>query len=143
VKLIDVKHLKWLETREAQSLYAPCAYCLSAEKYAAYVQNWRERNEISVFACLNEGEYAGIIVLETQKDCAEILGIAVKSELRGRGVGAYMIAACTEELRVRTVTAETDDDGVEFYRRTGFCAQRFVKHFADGDVVRYRCEKRL
>ena len=41
-------------------------------------------------------------------------------------------------LRYGIAEAELDN-AVEFYRKSGFGTTRFIRHFPDGDAVRYNC----
>ncbi|MBR5057039.1 MAG: GNAT family N-acetyltransferase, partial [Clostridiales bacterium] len=70
---------------------------------------------------------------------AEILGIAVKESLRKKGIGKDMVYQVMEAESLKKNTAQTDDDAIRFYRRSGFEAERIVIEYPDGSAVRYNC----
>lgn len=51
---------------------------------------------------------------------AEILDIAVKPEFQGKGIGSRLIDYVFSQFSVNKITAETDDDAIEFYIKYGF-----------------------
>ena len=53
-------------------------------------------------------------------DTAEILDIAVKPEYRKHGIGKSLIDFIFTQFPIDNITAETDDEAVEFYKRCGF-----------------------
>lgn len=129
-----------LLSRGAYEVYAPCMYIPSYEKYTAMMEGLLHDAACRVFMCLEGGEMCGIIALELMPDgSAEIRGIAVREDMRHRGIGSFMVRGAVREVNVRSLTAETDDDAVGFYRQSGFSVSRFMRHFDDGDVIRYKC----
>ena len=83
----------------------------------------------------------GVIVvsfIERQK--IEIIGIAVDTSVRGKGVGSYMINQVINNYGLLSVYAETDNDAVGFYRNNGFNIVEFSEIYGDETVVRYKCE---
>ncbi|RLP77871.1 GNAT family N-acetyltransferase [Mycetocola tolaasinivorans] len=53
-------------------------------------------------------------------DPAEIMYIAVHERARGLGPGRLLVQDITDAVTDRVVSANTDDDAVDFYRRLGF-----------------------
>ena len=114
------------------SVYDPTPECLKhrAEKYT-------EDKNISVYACKIDGVYAGIVVLKTENNTAEILDIAVKPEYRKNGVGRKLIDFIFTQFPIDTITAETDDDAVGFYQKCGFAVTPTGEV---GSTSRYFCK---
>jgi len=140
MELCEIKNSPWLLSREAFEIYRSCMYRASFSDYLEEMGK-QAADGCRIFVCRADGAYQGIIVLDAAaRTRAEITGIAVRQESRGRGVGKFMVFSAADALKIRRVFAETDDDAVEFYRRLGFSVQPFVRHFSDGDVTRYRCE---
>jgi ribosomal protein S18 acetylase RimI-like enzyme len=73
----------------------------------------------TLFAFELEGKNVGCMGVEISNltQC-EIKHIAVSSEHRGKGIGSKMISFVLEMYP--SVSAETDFDAVEFYRKFGF-----------------------
>lgn len=137
----------WLTSEEAFSIYAPCMYQPTYADYKALMEKYLSDPSVKIFVCDMDGEKAGILVLKEIEvaegsetgDEAEILGIAVKENLREKGIGKEMIYQVMETEHLKTITAQTDDDAIGFYRKSGFEAERVVIEYPNGSVVRYNC----
>jgi len=75
----------------------------------------------------------GLVVNETS---AEVLHIGTRSESTGNGHGRQLLFAAADHLYLWQLTAETDDDSVEFYRRCGF---RVYETQPRAERRRFRC----
>ena len=53
-----------------------------------------------------------------------------------------MIYQVMENEHLKRITAQTDDDAIGFYRKSGFEAERVVIEYPNGSVVRYNCIRR-
>ncbi|MBU7595841.1 GNAT family N-acetyltransferase (plasmid) [Metabacillus halosaccharovorans] len=62
--------------------------------------------------------------------------IAVSSEHRGKGIGSRMIEFLSEEFTL--ITAETDKDAVDFYRKYGFSITSLGEKYPG--VERFLCD---
>ena len=137
----------WLTSEEAFSIYAPCMYQPTFDDFVAQMEEYWGDPSVKIFVCEREGEKAGILVLKeacTSRETdvepeAEILGIAVKESLRKKGIGKDMVYQVMEAESLKKITAQTDDDAIRFYRRSGFEAERIVIEYPDGSAVRYNC----
>ena len=121
-------------------VYKDCMFLPSEEKFARKVDGFLADDAIELFACLEDGEPKGMMVVSfAQAAQTEIVGIAVAQAARHRGIGSYMIAQLMEERRLPSVYAETDDDAVVFYRKNGFEVVKVAEEYDGETVVRYRC----
>ena len=140
----------WLTSEEAFSIYAPCMYQPTYEDYKALMEKYFSDPSVKIFVCDMDSEKAGILVLrETEAPPgpetgveAEILGIAVRKDLRGKGIGKDMVYQVMEIEHLKRITAQTDDDAIGFYRKSGFEEERVVIEYPNGSVVRYYCIRR-
>jgi ribosomal protein S18 acetylase RimI-like enzyme len=140
MEIFDAKNTPFLLTTEAFEIYSQCMYQPTFDEYKNELSELASKPAISIFVCSYQQENAGIIVLTVLPgSSAEILGIAVKDKLKRLGIGKFMINSAAAVLGLKNITAETDDDAVNFYQRSGFAIQAFVRHFPDGDVTRYQC----
>ena len=140
MEIKDVKGSLFLESSAAFEIYSQCMYKATFEEYKAEIAGLSARSDIHIFAVICQGDYAGMIVLERQADnTAVIIGIAVKKALQRRGIGQFMVQRASGLLQADRIIAETDDEAVEFYRKSGFGTTKFIRHFPDGDAVRYDC----
>ena len=140
----------WLTSEEAFSIYAPCTYQPAYEDYKSLMEKYFSDPSVKIFVCDMDGEKAGILVLKEIEAAewsetgveAEILGIAVRKDLRGKGIGKEMVCQVMETEHLKKITAQTDDDAIGFYRKSGFEAERVVIEYPNGSVVRYNCIRR-
>ena len=105
---------------EILALMKPSVYDPTLERLKCRTEKYSADKNIFVYACKIDGVYAGIVVLKTENDTAEILDIALKPEYRKRGIGKSLIDFIFTQFPIDTITAETEDEAVEFYKRCGF-----------------------
>jgi ribosomal protein S18 acetylase RimI-like enzyme len=86
-----------------------------------------------------QGEFVGCIGIEviSLNECV-IRHIAVSSEHRGKGIGSKMIKFLAELYKF--ITAETDKDAVDFYRKYGFGITSLGEKYPG--VERFLCQYR-
>jgi ribosomal protein S18 acetylase RimI-like enzyme len=84
-----------------------------------------------------EGEIVGCIGIEiiSLNEC-EIKHIAVSSVQRGKGIGSKMIKYVSDKYPL--LSAETDNDAVDFYRNYGFDITSLGEKYPG--VERFLCE---
>ena len=91
-----------------------------------------------VFAYLEDEELLGAIIVRESTSEVIIECIGVNNRRRGSGIGSelvkYIQGICCKQL-----FAETDDSAIGFYRKIGFNSNKVVKHYKNGDIVRYEC----
>ena len=111
------------------------------EKFNKKIDQFLNDNSIKIFACLNEGEIEGVIVVcFVEQSKIEIMGIAVGLSARGKGIGSYMINQIVKYYGLISVYAETDNDAVGFYLKNNFSVTEFCETYGDETVLRYKCE---
>ena len=129
----------WLISEEAYTLYAPCMYQPSREKYRAQTERYCADPSVKLFVCEDHGKPVGLLVLDLSGSSAEILGIAVSEDRRRHGIGRQLILWAMASLRLNSLEARTDEDAVGFYLKCGFAAERHVIQYPDGSAVRFHC----
>ena len=139
LKVYRCQESDWLLSEEAFELYAPCMYQPTFEKYAGKMMEYLSDSAVRIYVCERGGSRAGILVLDCSREEAVILGIAVSEACRGCGVGQYLIRGATQSEKLKTVTAQTDDDAIGFYRKCGFRDEATSEEYPNGTVVRYIC----
>lgn len=94
--------------------------------------------EAELWAVWDASGPAAVVGVRQRDGAGEITHIAVRADIRGRGVGGRLIRWLRFQYQsVTTWTAETDDDAVGFYRALGFLVEALPSRYPD--VVRYRC----
>lgn len=116
--IVDVKAN--LFDPEVLTLLKPSVYDPTPERLKRRAEKYSADKNTFVYACKIDGVYAGIVVLKTGNDTAEILDIAVKPEYRKHGIGKSLIDFISTQFPIDNITAETDDEAVGFYKRCGF-----------------------
>lgn len=116
--IVDVKAS--LFDYEILALMKPSVYDPTPERLKCRAEKYSADKRTNVYACKIDSVYAGIVVLKTENDTAEILDIAVKPEHRKHGIGRSIIDFILNQFPIDTITAETDVDAVGFYQKCGF-----------------------
>ena len=122
------------------SLLAPSTFDPTLEKLKKRAEKYKYNERIHAYAYLYCDKYVGIVVFETDGNRATVLDIAVTERYRELGFGTRLINSVFENFKVNTLTAETDDDAVNFYLKCGF---RIIQTKTVFDTKRYVCEKTL
>lgn len=129
-----------LTDQNIYQLLAPTAFDPTPEKLKNRAAKYKYNERVHAYAYLYCDQYVGIIVFETCDDCATVLDIAVTERYRELGFGTRLIDSVSQNFEVSTLTAETDDDAVNFYLKCGF---KIIKTKTVFDTKRYVCEKKL
>jgi len=124
-----------LNTNAAYEIYSACMYKPSPEKYRTLIDEYLSDTAIHCFGSFENGRLVGILIVRH----GEILGIAVHSDKRIQDVGRTLIRHALSIFPA--LSAETDSDAVNFYRRCGFECTAFERTFPDGCRIRYECKK--
>lgn len=106
------------------------------EKLSKLTENYHKNEDIFPFASLDRNKISGIIVVQkTENEIYEIIDIAVDKNHRKQGIASKLIDYVIENLGIKTLFAETDDDAVGFYEKYGFKTE-VTK---DKEYTRYKC----
>ena len=129
------------EILQTYGIYKHCMFMPTKEKFNNKVDLFLNDNSVKIFACFEQDEVLGVMVVSfIEKKKIEIIGIAVNSSVRGKGIGSYMINQVVNDYGLLSVYAETDNDSVGFYRNNDFSIVEFSEIYGDEPVVRYKCE---
>ena len=129
------------EILQTYGIYKHCMFMPTKEKFNNKVDLFLNDNSVKIFACFEQDEVLGVMVVSfIEQKKIEIIGIAVISSARGKGIGSYMINQVVNDYGLLSVYAETDNDSVGFYRNNGFSIVEFSEIYGDEPVVRYKCE---
>ena len=139
LELIELTHKN--EIFQTYEIYKHCMFMPTEEKFNKKIDQFLNDNSIKIFACFNQGEIEGVIVLSfVEQSKIEIIGIAVELSARGKGIGSYMINQIVKYYGLISVYAETDNDAVGFYLKNNFSVTEFYETYGDETVLRYKCE---
>jgi len=102
------------------------------------VQCYKSEDNLELYGIESEDEIAGVIGFR-QMDGGNINieHIAVKPERRGEDYGRGLILELIAAFKPESITAETDEEAVEFYRAIGFGIESLGEIYPG--VERYRC----
>ena len=129
------------EILQTYGIYKHCMFMPTKEKFNNKVDLFLKDNSVKIFACFEQDEVLGVMVVSfIEQKKIEIIGIAVNSSVRGKGIGSYMINQVVNDYELLSVYAETDNDSVGFYRNNNFSVVEFSEIYGDETVVRYKCE---
>ena len=129
------------EILQTYGIYKHCMFMPTKEKFNNKVDLFLNDNSVKIFACFEQDKVLGVMVVSfIEQKKIEIIGIAVNSSVRGKGIGSYMINQVVNDYGLVSVYAETDNDSVGFYRNNDFSIVEFSEIYGDEPVVRYKCE---
>ena len=90
------------------------------ERVARVLEAYRTEADRKVFVWEVGGELVCAAGLRVAGAEAEVLHIGTRLDQVGRGFGRDLLRAIAASLGLSQLTAETDEDAVRFYRRSGF-----------------------
>ena len=138
-KLIELTNKD--EVCKTYEIYKHCMFMPTEEKFNKKIDQFLNDNSIKIFACFNQVEIEGVIVVSfVEQSKIEIIGIVVDLSARGKGIGSYMINQIVNDYSFISVYAETDNDSVVFYQKNDFSITEFYEIYDGETVVRYKCE---
>lgn len=132
--ICDVKEI--ITEPDILKLLAPSVYNPAEERLLNRAKKYQEYEETNVYVYIEDNEYKGIVVFEIVNNSATILDIAIKPEHQGQGIGSKLIDFIFNNFNVHSITAETDDDAIGFYKKYGFAVAKTETKF---NTKRYIC----
>jgi len=94
----------------------------------------------NLFIALDKVEITGIMGLDdTASPYGWILHLAVRPDVRMRGIGRKLIVDTMKALSLKSVALETDQDAIGFYRACGFEVVEIKSRWPG--VRRFRCTR--
>lgn len=138
---MKIKKLSTLkELQDGYKIFCHCMYQPTEEKYRKKMTEWMEEKNTIVYAAMEANGIKGMVVFRLcQDNTAEIMGVAVHPAYRLQGIGSALIRQVAKEYGIEKTVAETDDDAVLFYQKSGFDIQKTERRFLGEKAVRYTC----
>lgn len=106
-------------------------YVLSALK------EYKEQDSMTLYGFEDEEQLVALIGIEKQNQEVQIKHLAVLPENRLKGYGRGIISEMISAVKPEVVTAETDEEAVDFYRNIGFIVYSLGEKYPG--VERFRC----
>lgn len=133
------------EVEEISTVVLPLAirelltYATSASKIDDEYMLCQQHDNRKLYGYKLNKKFIGCIGIElTAENSCEIKQIAVSPFERGRGIGKRMIDFICEKHAVSLISAETDLDAVNFYKKSGFTITSLGEKYPG--VERFWCE---
>lgn len=140
MNIINIKNN--LNDERVLAIVSLSQYMPTTENLKSLAHKYESDSTISAFACVDDGIVCGIIILKRiVYNEFEIIGIATDHNHRKKGVASKLISYATNILNCSIITAETDDDAVDFYRKYGFKIKSLGEKYPG--IVRYLCTLKL
>ncbi|WP_404328780.1 GNAT family N-acetyltransferase [Mesobacillus maritimus] len=118
------------------------SYATTMEKVDYELARYIDSSNRKLYEYLLNDEIVGFVVVRiitSQHD--EIKHIAVLPKLRGQSIGSKMVKFVCEKHGLSLISAETDCDAEEFYRKYGFEVINLGEKYPG--VKRFRCEYKV
>ncbi|WNR47084.1 GNAT family N-acetyltransferase [Paenibacillus roseipurpureus] len=108
------------------------------DRLEAVIRQYEQNEDAWLFAYESEGILVGIIGFELNAMQEMTLHhLAVEPESRGVGFGRGLLLEIIEEMQPTRITAETDEEAVQFYRNVGFVVRSLGEKYPG--VERFLC----
>lgn len=137
MEIINIKEK--LKSEELLGILAESVYMPTAERLNSRAEAYINNSDIIVLGASMNNRFLGIIVLDYSGDSElVILDIAVLKSIQKQGIGRTLIEYVKETYQPKCITAETDDDAVDFYRKIGFTVKSLGEKYPE--IMRYECK---
>lgn len=123
-----------LDNPIVRKIMAYSVFDSSSEAMDNKAAEYRSHESRQIYGWVENGEILGVCGFEVHSGHVEILNIAVDENIRKHGIGKGIVMALSEKYEM-AIKAETDDDAVEFYRKTGFETNAMQKY----NIRRWTC----
>ena len=123
-----------LDDPVVHKILSHCVFENSPKGIEKAVNEYRQYASRLFYGWIENGELLGVCGFEVHSDYVEIRHISVDENTQRRGIGRSIVTALREKYKV-AIEAETDNDAVAFYRKTGFDTTAIRKY----DVRRWVC----
>lgn len=121
------------------SIISECLYEQRKEKINSLAEDYYNNPNIETYGYYLEDKIYGVIVIEKKNiGNLNILNIAVSKDHQRQGIGSKLVDYVISELDPKILTAETDDDAVDFYRKHGFSIKSLGEKYKN--ITRYKCD---
>ncbi|OAO89065.1 hypothetical protein AXX17_ATUG04830 [Arabidopsis thaliana] len=122
---------------EEQSAYLLELFCEEFGLQLSQAEIWTDPG-LTLYGYKADDEIIGVVGSRLdENNVLEIRHIAVHPDERGKGYGRGIVLELLAKTNPDALVAETDDDGVNFYRAIGFTIESLGERFPG--VERYRC----
>ncbi|NLG24810.1 MAG: GNAT family N-acetyltransferase [Clostridiales bacterium] len=136
----DVK--RGLTSAEAAPLLAASMFDPTPSRVAERARALQADPNAAAWGLYERAKLIGLIAVDrSEPGAARVRAIAVAEGARRSGVGAALVRHAGRMLAPGALIAETDDDAVGFYRKTGFSVEPLGEVYPG--VRRYRCALNL
>lgn len=126
---------------EVATLLAESIGNATEEKLQELIQSCASDEFPSIWIARYNDEIVGVLRLDSRDIGCTITHIATHPGFRRRGIGRKLVEFIREKLKFGHTVAETDDDGVSFYKACGFDIESQGKN--EFGVQRYKCVRRF
>ncbi|WP_211747604.1 GNAT family N-acetyltransferase [Paenibacillus sp. Marseille-Q4541] len=107
------------------------------EHIESALKEYREQDALQLFGFEDEEQLVALIGFEKQGKEVQIKHLAVLPENRQKGYGRGIISEMISSVKPDVVTAETDEEAVDFYRNIGFIVYSLGEKYPG--VERFHC----
>lgn len=126
--------------QEALKLLTRCfVYSEKPQKFEAKIDLLTANRNCRFYGFYSKNhELLGILILEIENSVSAIIqAIACDQYHEKQGIASQLIEFGQKDTSVTNLIAETDDNSVDFYQKTGFSVENLGEKYPN--VRRYRC----
>ncbi|WP_414043397.1 GNAT family N-acetyltransferase [Macrococcus sp. EM39E] len=130
-----IKEIKSIDELNHE-IYEICRLAINKERVKTYLNQLIASHNEKLFLYKSEKQILGVLGIKVAKNICEITCIAVKEEHQENNIGSNFIEFLKKKFT--TITAETDNDAVYFYRKNGFEIKSLGEKYIG--VERFLCQ---
>jgi len=116
-------------------IFEDVVYDPSEKKVKDILLEYKQNTDKKLYGYYLENKIIGIIGIKNNFDFIEVLHFGIHPEYRGKNLGSELMDYIKN--RNKTITLETDDDAVIFYKKYGFICTEF---YDEKKGKRYNCK---
>lgn len=135
IRCIDLK----VYNTNIEKLFSLCMYKADSEKVKLLFDQYVSDSNKDLYLYKESEAYVGLIGIEVLPRKVIIGHIATEKKRRSKGLASNLIDHVMSQYPSMTLEAETDDDAVMFYKKTGFDIKSLGEKYPG--FPRYSCSK--
>lgn len=132
----------FLREEQLKNLLAMSVFEPTPEKLERFIKVYTEHPSICALGYHKADRWLGLLIAKRYGEELELRCISVDQPAQRQGIGSKLLQACIERHAPSKVAAETDREGIGFYRSLGFECVSLGDIYGGGEE-RFQCTLNL
>lgn len=137
--MLKIQDLRNIEVNRKQFFDCICdaLYEPNEDKIEKLLLEFEMNKSKEIFGIFRKNNLIGVIAITTNESII-INYIGVNMDERNNGIGTKLITFIKNRAN-KSILAETDNEAVHFYEKTGFSSKKIIKKYGTKDIIRFEC----